>query len=212
MLSIGSLDQPWPFIFIGWGGLAPQENPFTSLNLPGLLVLVGHGGTGQTGPVRPCRSCISHISLIWTPIWTFHIWILIYSTRTIQWWSQNCILWSLKTVVWPVRQDVPILGANNKLRQTGLLSNKRALQTKSSPRWASQVCGLTHYEPPLLNEITHFCQWFIFRTPFLCHPFVYSRLVPPSPSTEQRETRPRPHLWPFRSSASRPTNVRLRAS
>jgi hypothetical protein len=48
------------------------------------------------------RSCISHISLIRTPMWTFHIWILIYSMRPIQWWSPNCILWSLTTPIWPV--------------------------------------------------------------------------------------------------------------
>jgi hypothetical protein len=37
---MGSLNRSWPFIFIGWGGLALQGNPFTSLNLSGLLVLV----------------------------------------------------------------------------------------------------------------------------------------------------------------------------
>jgi hypothetical protein len=26
-----SFNRPWTFIFIGWGGLAPQGNPFTSL-------------------------------------------------------------------------------------------------------------------------------------------------------------------------------------
>jgi hypothetical protein len=87
----------------------PQGNPFTSLNLSGLPFLVrtrGHRSDWWGAPVRPvhstCRSCTSHISLIWTPIWTFHIWILIYSTRPIQWWSPNCISWSLTTPVGPV--------------------------------------------------------------------------------------------------------------
>jgi hypothetical protein len=26
-----NFNRPWPFIFIGWGGPAPQGNPFTSL-------------------------------------------------------------------------------------------------------------------------------------------------------------------------------------
>jgi hypothetical protein len=25
-------NRPWPFIFIGWRGLAPQENPFANLS------------------------------------------------------------------------------------------------------------------------------------------------------------------------------------
>jgi hypothetical protein len=49
-----------------------------------------------------CRSCRSRISPIWTPIWTFHIWSLICSTRPIQWSCPNCILWTLTTPVWPV--------------------------------------------------------------------------------------------------------------
>jgi hypothetical protein len=126
--SIGYLNRLWPFIFIGWGGLAPQGNPFTNLNLSGLLFSVrtgGHRSDRWGAPVRPvhstCISCISHISLIRTPIWTFYIWILIYLTRPIQWWSPNCISWSLTTPVWPVgptgltdhTQDVPILCANS---------------------------------------------------------------------------------------------------
>jgi hypothetical protein len=47
--SIESLNRSWPFIFIGWGSLAPQGNPSTSLNLSGLLFSVRTGGTGQTG-------------------------------------------------------------------------------------------------------------------------------------------------------------------
>jgi hypothetical protein len=91
------------------GRSSPAGNHFTSLNLSGLHFRFGQGGhrSDRSGaPVRlvcsACRSCISHISLIRTPIWTFHIWILIYSTRPIQWWSPNYNLWSLTTPVWLV--------------------------------------------------------------------------------------------------------------
>jgi hypothetical protein len=71
---------------------------------------------GTVRPVRPaCRFWRSHISLIWTLIWTFHIWILIYSMRPIQWWSPNRILWTLTTPVWPVGWHLPILGANTNI-------------------------------------------------------------------------------------------------
>ena len=40
--SIGiPLNRPWPFIFIGWSGLIPQEILFTDLNLWKTLVVLG---------------------------------------------------------------------------------------------------------------------------------------------------------------------------
>jgi len=59
--SIGYLDQPWPFIFIGWDGLTPQEISFTYLNLQKSLIVLGllsdRSGSCLTGystrPVRP---------------------------------------------------------------------------------------------------------------------------------------------------------------
>jgi hypothetical protein len=38
-----SLNQPCPFIFIGWGGLAPQGNPFTSLIYQDSSIWLGIG-------------------------------------------------------------------------------------------------------------------------------------------------------------------------
>jgi hypothetical protein len=67
-----NLNESWSFIFIGWGGLAPQGNPYTSLIYQESDLIRNQGA-----PVRPvlsaCRSCIRHISLIQTPIWTFPI-------------------------------------------------------------------------------------------------------------------------------------------
>ena len=60
--SIGlDLNRPWPFIFIGWGGLIPQEIMFTDLNLLRTLITVGflldRSGSCRirynTRPVRP---------------------------------------------------------------------------------------------------------------------------------------------------------------
>jgi hypothetical protein len=88
------------------GRSCPVRKSFYMPNLSGLLNLArNRGGTGLTGegPVHPaCRSWRSHISLIQTPIWTFHIWILIYSMRPIQWWSPNRISRTLTTPIWPV--------------------------------------------------------------------------------------------------------------
>jgi hypothetical protein len=47
-IVIYALNRSWPFIFIGWGGLAPQENPFTSLIYQDSSIWLGIGGTGQT--------------------------------------------------------------------------------------------------------------------------------------------------------------------
>ena len=45
MYLIGSiglyLNRPGPFIFIGWGGLIPQEILFTDLNLLRTLIVLG---------------------------------------------------------------------------------------------------------------------------------------------------------------------------
>jgi hypothetical protein len=82
--------------------LAPQGNPFTSLIYQDSSFWL-RIGEAPVRPVHPaCRSWRSHISLIQTPIWTFHIWILIYSMRPIQWWSPNRIWWTLTTPVWLV--------------------------------------------------------------------------------------------------------------
>jgi hypothetical protein len=84
------------------GRSAPQGNPFTRLIYQDSSIWLRI----REAPVRSvhpaCRSWRSHISLIRTPIWTLHIWILIYSTRPVQWWSPNRILWTLTTPVWPV--------------------------------------------------------------------------------------------------------------
>jgi hypothetical protein len=56
--SIRSFNRSWSFIFIGWRDLAPQGNPFTNLNLLGLLFRFGQGA-----PVRPVR-CISHTGVL----------------------------------------------------------------------------------------------------------------------------------------------------
>jgi hypothetical protein len=38
------LNRPWPFIFIGWGGLVPQGNPFTSIIFKNSSIWLGIRG------------------------------------------------------------------------------------------------------------------------------------------------------------------------
>ena len=104
------LNRSWPFIFIGRDGLIPLgvENLINSVSKYNFYT----DSTDQKRSDRPCqpvwpdcpgcRSSESHISLIRTPNWTFYIWILIYSTRAIQWWSLFCILNKFTRPVWPV--------------------------------------------------------------------------------------------------------------
>jgi hypothetical protein len=56
---------------------------------------------GPPGPTAQVtwRSSGSYISLIRTPNWTFDIWILIYSTRPIQWRNPNYLLRTLARAV-----------------------------------------------------------------------------------------------------------------
>ena len=54
--SIGCLNRPWPFIFIGWDGLIPQEILLQDLNLLKYLVVLGFyldRSDRSTLPVRP---------------------------------------------------------------------------------------------------------------------------------------------------------------
>jgi hypothetical protein len=51
-----SLNWLWPFIFIGWGGLAPQENPLQVKFCQNSSILLGLGvhQLDRSGlPVRP---------------------------------------------------------------------------------------------------------------------------------------------------------------
>jgi hypothetical protein len=99
------------------GRYCPARKSFTSLNLSGLLVSVrtgGHQSHRWGAPVRPvhsmCKTCISHISLIRTPIWTFHIWILIFTRRDLSNGEVQIVFYGLWThrsdrwdpQVWPV--------------------------------------------------------------------------------------------------------------
>ena len=60
--SIGFSNRPWPFIFIWWGGLIPQEILFTDLNLWKTLIVLGlymdlsDRSDLPVRPVGPCRT------------------------------------------------------------------------------------------------------------------------------------------------------------
>jgi hypothetical protein len=81
-----------------WGGLAPQGNPFTSLNLLGLLFSVRIGGTGQTGALDVqilYKSYLPHPdSDLDVPHMNLYILDEAYPMV-----KPNCISWSLTTPV-----------------------------------------------------------------------------------------------------------------
>ena len=66
--SIGYPNRPWPFIFIGWGGLIPQEILLQDLNLLKSLVVLGFHldpSHRSTLPVRPVGCCRTDYS-VWS--------------------------------------------------------------------------------------------------------------------------------------------------
>ena len=107
---LDTLNRPWSFIFIGWGGLTPNRvetlaNPVLKYNFY-MDSIDRNLSDRPCEPVWPvclgCRTFRSHISLIQSPNRTFHICILIVSLRSTQWWSPFFLLSNLTRPIWPV--------------------------------------------------------------------------------------------------------------
>jgi hypothetical protein len=100
------LNRPRPFIFIGWGGLAP-------VGVEGLTNLVlkynsnsVYNAQTKLNRLDPRSNRPGDVEIFRKPYishpdseLTFYIWILIYSTRPIQWGSPNYLLRTLARAV-----------------------------------------------------------------------------------------------------------------
>ena len=64
--SIGYPNRPWPFIFIGWGGLIPQEILLHDLNLLKPLVVLGFhlDRSDRSAAAGPTTACVPKNTLL----------------------------------------------------------------------------------------------------------------------------------------------------